>query len=197
MMSRSTAQLNNLRMAVKARLAATGRPLSTMPSSRSSTSRRVMSLISRCRQRGSTCRSSSCCVPSMVRGRFARRQCSSTNCLATASTVSGRALRASDLLLAGVAAFGSRAQSLAGQVAGGLEIDCRIGAQGVLAGLAAAAIAHGPAAGAGRLQDQVKARQMAIGDLFPLGPGLMVSTVRTVRGRDIPVLLRGNDGVTP
>ena len=42
----------------------------------------------------------------------------------------------------------------------------------MLAGLAAAAIAHGPTAGAGRLQDQVQARQVAIGDLFPTGARL-------------------------
>ena len=114
MMSRSMAQLNSLRMADSARLAATGRPLSTMLSSRSSTSRRVMSLISLRRQRGSTCRSSSCCVPSMVRGRFTRRQCSSTNCFATASTVSGCGC-APRLLAARIAALGNRAQCLAGQ----------------------------------------------------------------------------------
>ena len=36
---------------------------------------------------------------------------------------------------------------------------------------------------------------MAIGDLFPVGPGLMVSTVRTVKARDMKVLLRGNNWV--
>ena len=77
-----------------------------------------------------------------------------------------------DLLAAGIATFGDDTQSLAGQGAGRLEIDCRKGAQGVLARLTADAVAHGPTAGARRLHDQIQSRQMAIGDLFTIGAGL-------------------------
>src|SRR5262249_15664589 len=76
------------------------------------------------------------------------------------------------LLASRIAAFGDRTQGLAGEGAGGLEIERRVGAQRMLAGSAAAAIAYRPPAGAGRLHDQIQTRQVAVGDFSPSGTRL-------------------------
>jgi hypothetical protein len=59
-------------------------------------------------------------------------------------------------LLTRIAALGSSAQSLAGAVAGGFEIEGGVNAESVLTGAAAAAIAHRPALSAGGLHDQIQ-----------------------------------------
>src|SRR5262249_30352427 len=76
------------------------------------------------------------------------------------------------LLASRIAPFGDCAQGLAGEGTRGLKVERWVGAERVLARSAAAAIAHRPAAGAGRLYDQVQARQVAIGNLLPSKTGL-------------------------
>ena len=78
----------------KTRLAAMGAPASTTRSSTSSTSRRVMLLTARPRQRGITCNRSSRSVSCAVRGQFLRLQWRSMNCATARSIVSALAARA-------------------------------------------------------------------------------------------------------
>ena len=110
---------------------------------------------------------------SIVRGLFGGRQCSVDEFAGDRRDGVG-ARCAPGPSRAGIATFGDGAKRLAGEFAGRLEVDRRIGAERVLAVLAADAVAHGPDWGRHGLHDEIEARQMAIGDLFRVGAGLMV-----------------------
>lgn len=81
-----------------------------------------------------------------------------------------------------VTTLGYRLQSCTRPLSGIREAKARVGAKGELAGLSIRPIPHGPAFGAGWLDDQVEARQRAIGNFETLaGSGFCNSTARAVK----------------
>src|SRR5215467_6266638 len=77
-----------------------------------------------------------------------------------------------DFLAARIASFGNGAQCLGAELAGILEPEGRVAAEGEFARLAVVPVAHGPALGAAGLRNQIEAWQEAVGDLLPNRPGL-------------------------
>src|SRR5262245_52834373 len=75
-----------------------------------------------------------------------------------------------DLLTARVASLGNGAQRLGAELAGVLQPEGRVAAEGELARDALVPIADRPAFSAARLYDQIEARKQAVGDLLANRP---------------------------